>query len=322
MHSQSKGFQALLIVLLFYIGFSFFNYSIIEEDGLCAAGGGLVFCLLPTTGPGYSSCIYLCDNRVVASCDMRTVWRKSICLLYVIIFGLAGLLLPPSNWFLKPEPNFILSNIEHFIAYPKEYVEACFEKIRDPRYDWKNQRDAQIQVGEFIKRNYFRGTTFVYDQMGRVPYQAGIDFNIIDSNGLADKKIGRTYFFQRSKSSPVLRFYERVSRHIIGRCFPDEGFYLTKEEIVDYVFAKRPDVVLCLVPMNTMIIQGLASDDRFRKNYHLKYSINLVLFFERKGLAVKPLDIPAGLDVMFAEEVLDGDFPDKNVLLNVLKHNA
>ncbi len=238
--------------------------------------------------------------------------KKYILSTLIAVYGAVALLLPPSNWLIVPEPNVVIGNMRQFIKNPKKFVNNLFIRLNDPRYDKKFRSDRQIQVGCFIAQHYKEGTRFVFDQMGRVPYQAGLAYGFIDSYGLTDKHIGRYVFYHSARGSFILSSYESISRYIISKVFPGTDFYFTDEGILDYLFTKDPDVILCLVPIRNRVINGLADDPRFKNRYRLAFSLNHVLFFERNDIERKKLiDIDKYPRLIFADDVSDiyGDHP-------------
>ena len=104
----------------------------------------------------------------------------------ILLFGFAGLLLPKGQTvFNEPIPNPVLKNIENFIKNPGEYTKLIAKRWQDPaKFNHLNyEGNKQILLGEFIKRNYFEGSTLLHDQMGQAPYQAGVKYTFIDSFG-------------------------------------------------------------------------------------------------------------------------------------------
>ena len=195
--------------------------------------------------------------------------------------------------------NPITQNVTHFFSSPYSYLKQNYDRIRNPA------RSGQFLVGKFIQRNYYPGTKMVYDQMGRVPYGAGSEYYFIDSWGLIDKTIGHYHFYERSKDSILLKWYESASSFLIKRVSPEREFLYTRDDVLDYIYEQNPDVIL----IYGFILTGkdrfpylLTRDKRFSDNYSLHYYIDGTLFFERQGLSKKPLDIPDGLTVMSAQE--------------------
>ncbi len=241
---------------------------------------------------------------------------------YVIIFSAAAFLFSPVQWYFEePIAYFGLSRMKDFFAAPIDYVSLCVSRVTEPEtYDYNGELDTQILLGEFIKRNYSPGAVLVYDQMGRVPYGAGIDYCFIDSNGLTDKVIGRAEFNEKSKASIALRLYKAVSQRIISMAFSEDaaGYFTSdKETLMDYVFSKNPEALLCFAPMRTLIINYLGSDRRFKNNYYLKYQLSGVLVFEKKDIKKKKVDIPKGLSIKFQEEIMkDQNIKDHPLLSN------
>ena len=234
------------------------------------------------------------------------VWGKVILCIYLTIFSYSSLLLSDSYWFQKPVANPILKNIESFIENPRDYLTLCSNLMKEPaKYNHiVHGKSKQLLLGEFIKRNYASGTTLLYDQMGQTPYQAGIDYSFIDSWGLTDKKIGRYYFQKRSKGSPLFELYENISSYFIPQTKP---FY-SRKDIINYIFMRDPDVVLIRSSLRyrkDFIPYWLIRNKEFETNYRLKYFISGTVFYEKRGVIKKPLNIPDGLSVTFAEDMVE-----------------
>jgi hypothetical protein len=87
---------------------------------------------------------------------------------------------------------------------------------------------------------------------------------------------------------------------------PGAEFCDTQDDVLDYLFNKHPDLILVweyLLYFKHNLAYALMSDKRFADNYALSYFISGTFFFEKKGMARKPLDIPPGLSVVGAEEI-------------------
>ena len=238
---------------------------------------------------------------------------------YIILFALIIVVFPKNYFQLHVSiANPILENTKRFVAH-LNLTELYRDRSIQPL------KSGRVLTGEFIKRNYDKGSTFVYDQMGAVPYTAGNDRSFIDMLGLTDKTIGYYYFHQRTRDSMLLKLYERAVRFCVKIFFPDTRFLDSTDEILDYLFEHDPDAFLIwehILHFEENLSQTLISDDRFLDNYDLKYFIRGTLFFEKKGLLKKPLDIPEGLSVTFAEDiqkVLKQDHPLFQNLLVVPK---
>ena len=256
--------------------------------------------------------------------------KKMIAGSYVLCFSLATFLFSTSHTlfsfpFKVAAPNPITYNLKTFMKIPHEYFELLIGRMSKPEKFNHINYSKGILLGEFIKRNYFKGTTLVYDQMGQAPYTAGIDYFFIDSWGLVDKQIGHFCFRIRSKNSPILRFYDTVSANIIRKFFPETEFFNTKGEVLDYIFSYNPDIIM----ITTIVLYQtdrmpycLLTDKRLRDNYQLKYSMrkNRILLFEKRGLNKKPLSIPETLPVSRGSEILTG--VKNKLLLKLLKNKG
>ena len=236
---------------------------------------------------------------------LKPALRNSILIGFFGLYGCTALLLPGVNWNIwKQEPNFIAGNIKIFLSGPAPYLNSLINKIREPRFSLKYAIDSQTLVGLFIKNNYLKGTTFLYDQMGRLPYSAGTDYSFIDDNGLIDKDVAHTIFSLDSRSSRLLSLYDRLSKVIIKTIFPEAQFYSSETEIINNIFEKKPDVIMCFVFMRNMVINGLGKDPRLKKEYVPTYYIDGVLFLERRGLQKKEFNNNTGrLPVFFKNEI-------------------
>ena len=205
--------------------------------------------------------IYIISGMVNLS-GQPSFKKQVIATSFIFLFTSAVFLFSPIKWYLDedPLPNFFLSKIQQFAREPQRYIALCFKRMTEPAtYDYNDQRDCQVLLGKFVKRNYKSGSTIVYDQMGRVPYFAGTNINFIDSVGLTDKVIGRARFYYKSQRSPLLRFYEIISRNIIKTVYPEHStFSFTKEALMNYVFEKNPEVIMCFVIMRPPVISFLA----------------------------------------------------------------
>jgi hypothetical protein len=242
---------------------------------------------------------------------------------FILLFASAVFLFSPITWYFEdPLPNFILSKMQQFVREPQRHIALCFRRMTEPAtYSYDDQPDNQVLLGKFIKRNYKRGSTIVYDQMGRVPYFAGTNIIFIDSSGLTDKVIGRAKFYYKCQGSSLLRSYEIISRYIINAVYPgNNNFFYTKEALMNYVFEKNPEVIMCLAPIRTFIINFMATDSRFQRNYQVKYFIAGALIFERKGLIAKSLDIPEGLPVVYEQDIFKDPYLSSHPLVSAVKN--
>lgn len=254
--------------------------------------------------------IYLYTVTAVGNvlAQSRTAWRYCA-YSSMVLFALASLLLSRSYWQLHvPIANPVRKNVRHLYQNPS--LSAVYrDRIAQPL------RSRQVLVGEFISRNYAKETTLAYDQMGAVPYRAGIEYCFIDTSGLTDKTMGYYYFHQRCKGSHLLSLYENVLRWCIRAISPEATFCDTTDAAIDYLLKRDPDLVLVwelLLRIKHNLTTALVSDRHFQKSYRLAYYMNGTFFFEKKRLARKPLDIPGGLSLVPAEEmprILEKDHP-------------
>ncbi len=198
-------------------------------------------------------------------------------------------------------PNPVTSNFKDFSNSPQSYLDLCINRIKDPARYNHIKHSKEILIGEFIKHNYPKGSTIVYDQMGQAPYTAGTSYFFIDTWGLLDKRIGRFYFRQGSQHSSILKMYDHISRKTISCFFPKTTFLSDQQDAVDYVLEHDPDVIMItgiLLAFQKKVPNRLLNDKRFSENYLFKYSIeDWVYVFEKNNLTAKPFYTPPGLKI-------------------------
>jgi hypothetical protein len=234
---------------------------------------------------------------------------KRIVYVAILFLGFITLLIPGSYTpSYVQTPNPVICNIKKFFQNPGGYLHSIRNRFKDPeQFNSPNEgENHQILLGEFIKCNYKEGSKLIYDQMGRTPYQAGVEYFFIDSWGLTDKVIGRYYFHQNTSKSTLLQIYEKIAVSTIDRLFPNEEFINTKHAILDYIFRKEPDVILVYAItcyLRDYLPHWIIMDSRFKNTYHLQYFIHGTLVFEKNGLKKKPLSIPDGLSVVFDKDI-------------------
>jgi hypothetical protein len=241
---------------------------------------------------------------LVAAFPCKSIVYRCLIVGLLGLYGCAALLLPQANWnYWKREPNFIAGNIKTFLSGPTPYFNSLIKKIREPRFDRKYSIDTQTLIGLFIKNNYLKGTTFLYDQMGRLPYNAGTEYSFRDSNGLIDKDVAHTIFSIESRSSSILKRYDKTSQFIIKTIFPDAHFYSAEAEIINNIFEKKPDVIMCCTLIRNMVINGLGKDPRLRNEYVPTYYMDGVLFLERRNLQKKEFNNTGNLSIFVENEI-------------------
>ncbi|MCM8787144.1 MAG: hypothetical protein NC935_03725 [Candidatus Omnitrophica bacterium] len=233
-----------------------------------------------------------------------------------IIYAIFILLFPPANWSVwKKDENYVSLNVKAFFKNPFSYISMLEKKIRDPRYEYKNVLDFQTLAGLFIKDNYLPGTTFVYDQMGRLPYNAGNSYFFIDSNGLTEKVIGRTIFCVQNKSSKIFNTYRKIAQTIIQYFYPSEYFYCNGQDAATWIVNREPDVILLCTLMKGIVIDELSKNFYIKQMYLPTYYLPGILFLEKKGLAKKPFKNQYNIPIVMGEkieEVLKGNEWFKN----------
>jgi hypothetical protein len=240
--------------------------------------------------------------------DGHNAAKRIVCMA-ILLFGFITLLIPGSytpSYAVTSNP--VIGNIQKISKNPNGYLRFIRNRFKDPvQFNSPNEgENHQILLGEFIKSNYIEGSKLIYDQMGRTPYQAGVEYFFIDSWGLTDKIIGRYYFHQNASKSTLLMLYEKISVSTIDRLFPNEEFINTKHEILDYIFRQDPDVILVYAItcyLRDYLPHWLIMDSRFKNTYHLRYFIHGTLVFEKSGLKKKSLNIPDGLPVVFDKDI-------------------
>ena len=291
-----------------------------QEKRFILFGYMLVYCLWIILGGGEGKPFYrhivpfipilyiYTITGIEHECGGFSVRGKVILWMYLAIFSYASLLLSSSYWLNEPVLNPISENVGSFVKNPRDYLTFCSNLMKEPaKFNHiAHGKSRQLLLGEFIKRNYVSGTTLLYDQMGQTPYQAGIDYYFIDSWGLTDKRIGRYYFHKRSKSSPMLELYENTSSYFIKRFFPQTKLFYSRRYILNYILMRNPDVVLIrshLGYSEKFIPYWLIREKLFKKKYRLKYLISDTVFYEKRGLIKKPLNIPDGLSVTFPKDI-------------------
>ncbi len=241
-------------------------------------------------------------------CERFKTIEKASCVI-ILLFAFLGILLPSGySASFEPAPNPVAGNLKGFVKRPGDYLQLIINRLRDPlRFNYPEGKVyQQILLGEFIKTNYSEGSLLLYDQMGQTPYQTGAAYRFTDSWGLTDKVIGRYYFHEHIAENSLLKLYERISTNIITGLFPGEEFIYTKNEILDYIFRKNPDVILVSAItcyLRDYLTYWLIMDSRLKNNYHLKYFMQGTLVFELNGLEKKPLCIPEGLSVIFDKDI-------------------
>ncbi len=210
---------------------------------------------------------------------------------YVIVFATASLIFSSHR-----HENPVSQNIQKFISIPGGHIKSTIAHIQDPSL-FKNY---QILVGEFIHKNYFDNLTIVYDQMGQTPFGAGLTHTFIDSYGLADKTINRYFFYGTDHDSFLMNGYKQLSRYIIETLFPETEFIISRDDILNFIFEKQPDIIIynkfCMKKRNDNLQSLFIEDERFKAHYKLKYVLHFVVHvYERNGLQTKPFYKPDGL---------------------------
>jgi hypothetical protein len=215
--------------------------------------------------------------------------------------------------FTSTTGNVLHRYVSAFAAQPQAYVAATVAKIRSPEgvgpLDLMLQRygtiDSTFQtlVGDFLKRNYPPDTVVVYDQMGQTPFHAGAGMRFIDSLGLTDRTVGR-FYFERRPGTAMLRLYHRMTSAAVKIAFGEERRSMTAGEVLNYLFAQDPDVIL----VNTAVVgldptgipAELSRDPRLQQEYEARYWLAgfLQLYERRAAPRARPLDVPFGLEVV------------------------
>ena len=241
------------------------------------------------------------------------------------LFGCTMLLFPPVvRWAPYSHPklsqNIIFRNLCYAGHSPRAFLSDLRQRLKNPCFDPLHQQDRMVLTGEFIRRNYPPGTVLLYDQMGRIPYQAGTEYCFIDSYGLTDRVIGRTLFYWQNSHDRLYGRYDRLSRRMVKKLFPDSVFCFSRQQILDYIFQKKPDVMVCFLLVRNPIVQLLAQDQRFKEQYRLACIVNANIFFERKQLPRKTFDIPSELTFFSQRMVADPSFAHHPHVKSCKKH--
>ncbi len=219
---------------------------------------------------------------------------------YAAAFLVASSLLsapPRPNAPGRIDPNPIVRAALRFAGSPGAEAGRLRDLLRHP-----DAIDVTYQslIGDFVRLNYPPRVVVAFDQMGKAPYRAGPDTIFIDTLGLTDRTIGYFYFSARASRSPLLRLACRLSQGIAGsRCAGPHSAGLA----LDYVFERRPDVILLnhyVIKRLPQTLPGLISrDPRLSRLYEPRWRLGGVIsLYERKGFAGQPLRVPEGLRVL------------------------
>lgn len=251
--------------------------------------------------------LYILSVSIIAALLPRTsgmpAWLLTGCF---VVYAFAALVLPQANWApWEREPSFIAGNMQRFLSSPTQYTSGLVERYRDPRRERNGELDLQTRAGMFIKDNYLPGTTLLYDQMGRLPYNAGSEYVFRDTNGLIDRKIGRAIFTLKNWPGSLLGTYDRVSRYMLRTVFPEERFYTDVSALMDSIFEEKPDVIMCFILMRTPVIDALGRDSRIMKDYVPAYYMPTaaILILERRDLAKKEFNNADDIPIVFADRI-------------------
>jgi len=196
----------------------------------------------------------------------------------------------------RVDPNPIAAAAARFAAAPAAEARRLRDLLRrpdgiDPSY--------QSRIGDFVRENYPPRVVVAFDQMGKAPYRAGPDTVFVDLLGLTDRTIGYFYFSARAGQSPLLRLACRLSERIAGaRCAGPHS----AQAALDYVFDRRPDVILLnryLIKRLPQTLPGLISrDPRLAQLYEPRWRLGgLIELYELEGVEAGPLRVPDGLAV-------------------------
>jgi hypothetical protein len=214
-----------------------------------------------------------------------------------------------SNGTVMWSPVYVTSQL--FLNDPLKYAGNVVAAIRDPDGYFTESEptlagdhigfNRNATVGRFIKQNYPKGITVIFDQMGQETWYAGQDKIFIDNTGLTDKMIGYHVFHEKAEKNAIFHSYEAVIVAIKHVFWPEEKFDHTKTEIVDRIFAAKPELILIrekhLENQPNSIISLVYHDVRFA-TYRRGYRINKRdTIYERRDLPVllNPLVPPGAL---------------------------
>jgi len=201
--------------------------------------------------------------------------------------------------------NPIKANLSHFLYDPRGYLDIVSNRIRDPLQYNHIDHSKELLIGKFIKDNYPENITIVYDQMGQAPYMAGHGYTFIDSWGLTDQKIGHFHFYQNSRRSTVFKLYGHILRRAVCWAFPEERFFTNKDEVLDYIFSRDPEIIIVkylLLYDEEKIPSCLLADKRVRSFFQARLLLdNWTLVLEKKNRHITEYRIPEGLPVLAGE---------------------
>jgi hypothetical protein len=196
----------------------------------------------------------------------------------------------------RVDPNPLARAAARFAAAPGAEARRLRDLLRHP-----DAIDVTYQslVGDFLRQNYPPRVVVAFDQMGKAPYRAGPDAVFIDTLGLTDRTIGYYYFSVRAERSLLLRLACRLSERIAGSACAEPH---SARRAVDYVFERRPDVILLnryVIKRMPHTLPGLISrDPRLARDYEPRWRLGGVIsLYERRGLEARPLRVPEGLEV-------------------------
>ncbi len=244
----------------------------------------------------YILIIYAIENFI-----STTNKRLSFSLGVLLLFSLVMLFFAKTNTGRKTYENPLIKSSQLIMAQPYSLKEQFFHLLtprehltRDAQFILRGQLyfiydHHQAISGEFIALNYPEGIRVVYDQMGQTPWYAGLDKHFIDSMGLVDKPIGYYEFGKKLKRSDFLSLFDTLSTPVIRLFGGEERSRWTQQAALNYLFEQKPEVIMLhsfvVLALPESIPGLLYTDERLKKYYTKKYTVNLTAVYERKDIS-------------------------------------
>jgi len=242
-------------------------------------------------------------------------WRNPTMAAYVALGCFATLFLSKtSGEFTSTRDNAVKPYLRAFVSDPWAFAASTAAKVRSPEdfgyLDLALERYTtmgttfQSRIGMFLQRNYPPDAVVLYDQMGQTPSYAGASMRFVDTLGLTDRTVGQFYFARRKRTEPVLRAYDGVLSAALWHVFGETRRDPTPQDVLDYLFATNPDVIL----LHQLVLESepngisvhLSRDPRLTMKYEHRYTLaRFVEVFERRDSPRRQNpDIPPGLFVI------------------------
>jgi hypothetical protein len=132
--------------------------------------------------------------------------------------------------------------------------------------------------GLWIKKSFPRGIWIALDQMGQVPYFAGINYKFIDVLGLTDQYIGRRldvsqrsfHVFSRPLIQGLKRLYGKADSNPTMSALISSNKNERHKEIIRYILGKHPEMIMFMAAFrNKPYLKKLLIDPDFKEHYVL-----------------------------------------------------